>query len=220
MSIGGIGQSYGTNAYAQMYGADTANADDATKKKAAAAAANAAGQGGTTQTQKKMGSYGTSSTLEDLAAIAGAAMESMGIGKNGNVTFGQISAYKTKLEKEYGEKVEADLKKLGVDPNIKFQLKIGEDGKMEVISDHADKAKVQKYFDDNPDMVKKYKEIQSLADLEAARKAMQISPTEMRKRIQVESMATWWDQAGNSSSSIGDFTGGDMSFYKGINKTV
>lgn len=217
MSVGGIGQYNAANAYAQMFGSDTANADEATKKKAAAAAAAAAGKGANTS---QLGSYPNSSTLQDLAGIAGAAMEAMGIGKNGRVSFGQITAYKEKLEKEYGEKMEADLAKLGVDPTIKFQLKLSADGKMEVISDHADKAKVQKYFDDNPEMVKKYKEIQGLADLEAARKSMQVNPTDMRKRIQVEAMATWWDQAGGSTNSIADFTGGDMSFYKGINKKV
>lgn len=215
MSVGGIGQYYGANAYTQMFGTDTASTDEAAKKKAAAAAA--AGQG---TSQTKQNSYPTSATLQNLAAIASAAMDSMGIGKTGRVTFGQITAYKEKLEKEYGEKLEADLEKLGVDSTIKFQLKMGEDGKLEVVSDHADKAKVQKYFDDNPDMVKKYKEIQALADLDTARKSMQVNPTDLRKRIQVESMAAWWGQSGNSTSSIADFSGGDLSFYKGINTTV
>lgn len=206
MAIGGIGQGYGTNPYSRGYGveADDTARKAAEEKKAATSA----------------GSYPSAQTLKDLAGIASSAMDAMGIPKNGNVTFGQISAYKEKLEKEYGDKLKTDLEKLGVDKDIKFQLKLGKDGRMEVISDHPDKAKVQKYFDDNPDMVKKYKEIQSLADLDSARKNMQMNPTDLRKRIQVESLAAWWDQGGNGGSAIGDFSGGDMAFYKGINATV
>lgn len=205
MTIGGIGQGYGTNPYSRGYGIES---DDTAKKTAEEKKAVAAS------------SYPSAQTLQDLAGIAASAMDAMGIPKNGNVTFGQISAYKEKLEKEYGDKLKTDLEKLGVDKDIKFQLKLGKNGSMEVVSDHPDKAKVQKYFDDNPDMVKKYKEIQSLADLDNARKNMQMNPTDLRKRIQVESLAAWWDQGGNGGSSIGDFSGGDMAFYKGINATV
>lgn len=208
MAVGGVGQGYGSNPYGRGYGYGV-EADEAAKKAAEERKKSSSGS-----------SYPSSQTLSDLAAIAASAMESMGISKNGNVTFGQITAYKDKLEKEYGDKLKKDLEALGVDKDIKFQLKLDKDGRMEVISDHPDKDKVQKYFNDNPDMVKKYKEIQSLADLDSARKAMQVDPTEMRKRIQVESMAAWWDQGGNGGSSIGDFTGGDMAFYKGINTKV
>lgn len=211
MSVGGIG-SYGASAYGRgAYGVDN---EEAAKK-----AAESASQRNTAKSNANSG-YPSSQTLQDLTAIATAAMDSMGIPKNGNVTFGQITAYKNKLEKEYGDKLEKDLADLGVDKDIKFQLKLGKDGKMEVVSDHPDREKVQKYFDDNPEMVKKYKEIQSLADLDSARKEMQVNPADLRKRIQVESIATWWDQSGNGGSSIADFSGGDMAFYKGINTTV
>lgn len=210
MAVGGI-QGYGAaNPYANIFGTE---ADEAKKKAAAEEAAKKSAE-------KNNSAYPTTQNLQDLAGIAAAAMEAMGIGKNGSVTFGQITAYKEKLERDYGAKLEKDLADLGIPKDIKFQLKLNGDGKIEVVSDHPDKDKVQKYFNDNPDMVKKYKEIQSLADLESARKALQVNPADLRKRIQVEGMATWWDQGGNSSSSIADFSGGDMSFYKGINKKV
>ncbi|MEG2172009.1 MAG: hypothetical protein RRY29_01975 [Desulfovibrionaceae bacterium] len=212
MTVSGI-QGYGASPYTNLFGTEV---DEAAKKKAAAEA-----EAQKKADQKSAGAaYPTTKNLQDLAAIAAAAMESMGIGKGGSVTFGQISAYKERQEKDYSDKLQKDLEALGVAKDIKFQLKLGSNGKMEVVSDHPDKAKVQKYFDDNPAMVKKYKEIQSLADLESARKAMQVNPTDLRKRIQVEAMATWWDQSGGASSSIADFNGGDMAFYKGVNKTV
>lgn len=211
MAVSGIG-AYGVNAYGRgAYGID---GEEAARKAAESAAQKS------TAKNKAAAAYPSTQTLQDLTAIVGAAMDSMGIAKNGNVTFGQITTYKEKLEKEYGDKLEKDLAALGVDKDIKFQLKLGKDGKMEVVSDHADRDKVQKYFDENPEMIKKYKGIQALADLESARKEMQVNPADLRKRIQVEAMATWWDQSGNSSSSIGDFSGGDMAFYKGINTTV
>ncbi len=121
---------------------------------------------------------------------------------------------------DYGKNILSGLGKTGVDPNIKFQLTLDENGKLVVVSDDPDKDKVQKYFDDHPELASKYEKIQALANLDAARKSMQISPTAMRKRIQVESMAAWWEGSGNSTSSIGDFMGGDLSFYSGLNSRV
>ncbi|MDE7063948.1 MAG: hypothetical protein K2O70_00530 [Desulfovibrionaceae bacterium] len=121
---------------------------------------------------------------------------------------------------DYGKNILNGLEKTGVDPNIKFQLTLDKDGKIMVVSDDPDKDKVQKFFDDHPELTSEYEKIQALANLEAARKSMQISPTALRKRIQVESMAAWWQGSGNTTSSIGDFVGGDLSFYSGLNSRV
>lgn len=210
MQIGGLG-SYNSYGYAQQLLDQNASATN-----------NSNGSTGNSKTGSASNttSYLSTSGLKDLTTLISSIMDTMGLGKNDPVSFGQITAYKQKLEKEYGDKLEKDLAELGVDKSIKFQLQLDKNGKMQVTSDHPDKDKVQKYFDDNPEMVKKYKEIQGLADLDNARKQMQVDPTSMKKRIQVESMAAWWQDVGSASSSIGDFSGGDMSFYKGINTTV
>ena len=89
-----------------------------------------------------------------------------------------------------------------------------------VVSDSADKAKIQQFFDDNPALVKQYQQIEALSGLDDARKAMQIAPSEMRKRIEVESMAAWWSGSDSSSSYFGSYSDGNMSVLAGLNLSV
>ncbi len=81
---------------------------------------------------------------------------------------------------------------------------------MTIISDHPDRDKVQRFFDEHPEMVKKYRQIETLSGIDDARKAMQISPSDMRKRIQIESMSAWW--AG--------YAGGNLSLLTGLNLNI
>ena len=140
------------------------------------------------------------------------------MGKNDRVTFGQINIYRQQMEEEYAKKIVEDFEKLGIDSKVSFQLKENAAGKLEVTSSYADKDKIQKYFDDNPEMVDKYKEIQILANLEAARKNMNIQPSELKKRIQIENMSVWWDAEG--SPSIMNVSSGGTDWFSGINSVV
>ncbi len=205
MQISGISQSsYASNLYTmqqQLLGTSTGSTSSKSSSKASSG-------------------YVTTSDLTSLAQYSMSAMDAMGIGANGRVTFGQISSYRSEQEKKFSEQLQSDLEALGVDKNIKFQLSMDDDGKIVVNTDHEDKAKVEKYFEDNPEMVSKYKEIQALNNLESARKSLQISPTELKKRIQIQSMASWWANSDNQTSSIADYYAGSMSMYSGINTTV
>ncbi len=120
-------------------------------------------------------------------------------------------------EKNVGNDIKTNLKNIGIDPDIDFRLTV-EDGKIVVNSDHPDAAKVQILLDKNPELTKDYLQVDALAGLDGARKAMQIDPTALRKRIEMESMATWWANTG--TSSIGAFSGGSLSSYAGINSIV
>lgn len=119
-----------------------------------------------------------------------------------------------------GSTLSSGLKSLGVDANVKFTLQVNTDGSVTVISDSADKAKIQKFFDSNPSLVKQYKQVEALSGLDDARKAMKVSPSEMRKRIQVESMAAWWSGSGNASSYFGNYSDGNMDILAGLNRSV
>lgn len=119
-----------------------------------------------------------------------------------------------------GKKLHDGLDSLGVDPNINFSIQVNDDGSVTVISDHADRDKVQQFFDDNPDLVKKYRQIETLSGIDDARKAMQVSPSAMRKRIQIESMAAWWADSGSASSYFGNYSGGNLSLLSGLNLSV
>ena len=103
-----------------------------------------------------------------------------------------------------GSTISSGLNSLRIDPDVKFTLQVNTNGTVTVISDSADKAKIQQFFDSNPSLVKQYKQVEALSGLDDARKAMQVSPSDMRKRIQVESMAAWWSGSGNASSYLGN----------------
>lgn len=119
-----------------------------------------------------------------------------------------------------GVKIMQGLKNLGIDKNISFALQVNEDGSITVISDNPDRDKMQQFFEDNPELVKKYRQIETLAGIDDARKAMQLSPSSMRKRIQIESMAAWWAGSSNTASYFGNYSGNELSLLSGININI
>ncbi|MBB5142918.1 hypothetical protein [Desulfovibrio intestinalis] len=119
-----------------------------------------------------------------------------------------------------GSTISSGLSNLSIDPDVKFTLQVNTDGSVTVISDSADKSKIQQFFDENPSLVKQYKQVEALSGLDDARKAMQVSPSDMRKRIQVESMAAWWSGSGNANSYFGNYSNGKMDLLAGLNLNV
>ena len=119
-----------------------------------------------------------------------------------------------------GPQLVTGLKSLGIDPDIKFAIQVNADGSVTVQSDHADRAKVQAFFDANPDLVKKFRQIEALSGIDAAREAMQLSPSTIRKRLQIESLAAWWAGSGNNTSSFGNYGSGGLSMMSGLNLSV
>jgi hypothetical protein len=169
--------------------------------------------------QTSAANYSAMQTVSAVVELTRAVMEKMGVGKNDRVSFRQINAYREQMEQEYAEQIRKDFALLGVDPDISFQLKENEKGGLTVSSTHPDKDKIQKYFDDNPELVKKYREIQTLANLDAARQRMDIQPAELKKRLQIENMSAWWSAEG-SSASIMSLSSGGTSWFSGVNATV
>ena len=163
--------------------------------------------------------YSAVQTVSAVVELTRVMMEKMGVGKNDRVSFRQINAYREQLEEEYAEQLRKDFALLDIDPSIAFQLKENEKGGLIVSTDHPDKDKVQKYFDDYPEMVEKYKEIQILANLEAARNRMEINPAELKKRLQIENMSAWWNAEGGASSIMSHSSAG-TSWFSGINAKV
>lgn len=119
-----------------------------------------------------------------------------------------------------GNKIREGLEGLGVDPNINFSIQVNNNGSVTIISDHPDRDKVERFFDEHPEMVKKYRQIETLSGIDDARKAMQISPSDMRKRIQIESMSAWWAGSGNANSYFGNYAGGNLSLLTGLNLNI
>lgn len=123
-------------------------------------------------------------------------------------------------ENELGKKIQTGTDSLGIDPNTDFSLQINPDGGVSVISDSADRDKIQRFFDENPALVKKFLQIDALSGIDDARKAMQIAPNEMRKRIQIESMAAWWVGSNDAGSYFGMYSNGNLSMLSGLNLNV
>jgi len=163
--------------------------------------------------------YSAIQTVNAVMELTQALMEKMGVGKNDRVSFRQINAYREQMELEFADKIRKDFELLGVDPKITFQLKENGKGVLTVSSDHPDKDKVQKYFDDHPELVKQYREIQALANLEAARSRMDINPAELKKRLQIENMSVWWHTE-SGANSIMNLSSAGTSWFSGIDATV
>ncbi|CAK7054132.1 MAG: hypothetical protein DESF_02289 [Desulfovibrio sp.] len=154
-----------------------------------------------------------------------ASAASLRLGKTGNVQAivnnGELADIQAMLDKSsLGATLSKGLDGLGISPDVQFTLQTNANGSVTVISDSPDKAKIQKFFDDNPALVKQYQQIEALSGLDDARKAMQASPTDMRKRIQIESMAAWWSGSGNASSYFGNYSNGNMSVLAGLNLNI
>ncbi len=118
---------------------------------------------------------------------------------------------------DVGQEMKNRLDSVGIDPNVDFRLTVV-DGKVTVNSSHPDAEKVQALIDSSEDLTKKYLQIDALAGLEGARKSMQVDPSAIRSRIQMESLAAWWDQTG--TDSIGSFSSGNLSSFTGVNSVA
>ena len=86
---------------------------------------------------------------------------------------------------------------------------------------HPDIAKIQKVFDSNAGLVKTYSQIEALSGLDQARAAMNISPSAMRKSLQMESLAVAWWSGGMSNSYFGTYSGQNgFNMLSGLNISV
>ena len=162
------------------------------------------------------------------AGISGSTAVSMTVDSNGKLIAASStdSADKAAIQavldnSKLGSTLNTGMKSLAVSSDAKFTLKANENGSVTVeSSDAATKAAVQKFFDNNPALVKKFGQIQALSGLDDARKSLQVSPSDLRKRIEVESMAAWWSDSGSTSNSFGNYSSGSLSMLSGLNLSV
>ncbi|MDR2745002.1 MAG: hypothetical protein LBB66_07420 [Desulfovibrio sp.] len=149
------------------------------------------------------------------------AMDAMGLAADSRVTFSQLAKYREQLQDEFNQGVNDGLKALGIADldSLQFTLQSNGDGTVSVAGDCQEKGKIQNFFDNNPELLKKYRQIEALNGIDAAREALQIAPGELRKRIQIESMASWWAGSGSATSSFGSYADG-LSLLDGVDLTV
>ena len=109
-----------------------------------------------------------------------------------------------------------------IDPKIHFTLEITDE---DTLSVHADDSRydpvLRAFFAENPAIVADYKRTEALSTLDQARKSLSISPSESRTRLQIESIAAWWDTSRqNDSSFFTSYAQGLVTRKTGININV
>lgn len=212
MSISSIYSSYGT------YGIDLSmkKAQEQAESGSSSSSSSAASSSSTSSSSSNTVTGLSLDYLSQLSAV----LREISPNASGKLTFSMVEDYRKDLEEEFSSKVRADLTKLGVDEDVEFRVVTNDKtGGVSVITDSEDKAKIEKYFKDNPDMVKKFQKIQTLSNLEKARKAEGYSAQDVKTRLQMEAMSAWWSEDG-ASSQIMDFTGGQATFLAGLSARV
>ena len=145
-------------------------------------------------------------------------------------TFEGIERYRVIKELEFSLKVKEELKELGVAEDIEFRLVADTGGNIQVITDHADKAIIEKYIADNPDVAEEIKHIQALSNLKRVSKNAQARNQEdmirLKKSLQAEAVEAFFAMNDNDGkdwfSQIAAFDGSDDSakFMMGLGLSV
>ncbi len=167
-------------------------------------------------------------TALTTAGVSSSTAVSMTVDSNGKLTAASstdssiLSSVQAVLNNStLGQTLKSGMDGLAVGSDAKFTLQTDSNGNIVVeSSDAATKAAVQDFFDNNPSLVKKFGQIQALSGLDDARKSLQVSPSDLRKRIEVESMAVWWSGSSDSTSTFGSYANGSLSMLSGLNLSV
>ena len=209
MAISSIYGNYGN------YGIDLSTYTDGSSTSSSSTSSSSSG----TSSSSSSANTVTGLSLDYLSQLS-SVLKEIAPNATGKLTFSMVEDYRKQLEEEFSAKVREDLTKLGVDKDVEFRVVTDEKtGGVSVITNSADKAKIEKYFKDNPDMVKKFQKIQTLSNLEKARKSEGYSPQDIKTRLQMEAMSAWWSEDG-ASSQIMDFTGDQATFLTGLRTRV
>ena len=105
---------------------------------------------------------GSSSQANSLLMNVFAEMKAQGVQR---ITFETLDIYRMGLEKVFSDAIRADLLQAGIDPDIDFRLVSRRDGGIDVVTKSPDKAKIERYLQDNPKIVEQFNTIQALSNL-------------------------------------------------------
>lgn len=144
-------------------------------------------------------------------------------------SFSDIEDYRKKLENDFSLAVRNDMKEMGLDEDMQFTLVVDASGNLQVISDHPDKAALEMYFEDNPEMVDVFKHIQALSNIKKTQQkgASLGNPLakDLKISLQAEALTAFFDtmeQTGSDYfSQIANFgSNGSTSYLLGLNAKV
>lgn len=167
----------------------------------------------------------TSSGREELSK----ALDAMKKAGYTSFTFADVENYRKQLETQFSSAVRSDLAEMGVDPDIEFNLVLDANGNLQVVSDHPDKAAVEQYFADNPEMVDVFKHIQALSNLKKNESKSPQAAAEytrnLKTSLQAEAVQAFFAATDNNGqdyfNQIANFgTNGSTSYLLGLNQSV
>ncbi|MEG6550472.1 hypothetical protein V6C53_09565 [Desulfocurvibacter africanus] len=119
------------------------------------------------------------------------------------LTFDDIKDYREERLEEFQKKVREGLEAMGVDLSTDLNLSYDANSGKVTAANHPDKAKVERFFESNPELTQEYADLLQLTKLTETADA-KISPADMRRRIQSDMMSTWF------SDNTEDFFGGSL----------
>lgn len=151
----------------------------------------------------------------DLASLTAEIAENLGI--TGKVTYNDMIAYRDKLSEDFQETVKAGLAELGVDEDADFRLSMNSDGTIQVSSNHKDKAKIEQYFKENPELAEDYEKIQVLNQVENARKNSGMNLSDAYEKAKLLSYSSGMV---NNMALAMTGSGSLASILSGFNRTV
>ena len=179
------------------------------------------------------GQYGALlSSAKGQTALSGALSTIQAEKGSSKITFDDVEKYRSKLEEEFSATIKNDLLARGVDPKVEFTLMVDSSGRLNVVSGHADKAKIQQYFDANPSMTNTFETIQALSNFKRSTENPQVrdwdSMRELKKGLQAQAIEIFFSSAqevSGFSPMYADYSGGEeggsmMDYMFGVNTTV
>ena len=148
-----------------------------------------------------------------------AEMKDLGVQR---ITFETLDTYRLGLEKSFSDTVRADLLQAGVDPDIDFKLATRRDGGIDVVTKSPDKAKIEKYLQDNPKIVEQFNTIQALSNLKkgaSAKNSVFGAMTDIKTSLQATAVQAFFEVLeanGGMASQIADFSSDEMDATYGL----
>lgn len=156
------------------------------------------------------------SHAEKLNNIMNYAMETLGLSGQ-NLTFNELLQHGEELTEIFSAKVKTGLTVAGVSSDAQFNLTLESDGSLKVHTNHPDKAKIEKFFKDNPGLAEDYQMIEGLNELETTRKNNNVDLNSAYSQGRLLSMSTSYT---GSNAMAMNSSGHLTSFLSGINTTA
>ena len=139
----------------------------------------------------------------------------------GLVTFTAVREYQAELQRQFNRAVREDLLAMGVLEDTEFTLASDGKGGIAVLCGSAESgAAIEFYFEKNPEMVKAFNKLQTLSNLDKARKEQGYSPEDVKSRIQIEALARWWTSEGTDYSQYMYFNDSTSLQFLGVSNRV